>query len=205
MKRAVLALVGLLVASAVAACSPTTKAAVVAEACRATESKSAAHAVTRSYEMQVEMVLSEPMYTQEEVAKQHPTSGEVMLAGEMGEPMVNGVPAGDGAPMMSPSPGSGMSGSSMSSPSGTSARRHLEVHICSRADGHVVADAHPTITMTDTRTRAAQTVPFAAMRGVDEGPEDIHYGNVVEVVAGDPYSIGVTQGREAATVTVTAI
>jgi hypothetical protein len=62
---------------------------------------------------------------------------------------------------------------------------HLEVHICTPA-GKVVTGAHPAITVN------GAMVPVTVMQGVDEGAADLHYGNNVNLEAGQKVTIVVT-------------
>jgi hypothetical protein len=120
---------------------------------------------TRSYVFALSLGPAEKMWTPAQVRAQHPTSGEVMLGGTMGHSMSMG----------------GLS-------------RHLEVKITSRATGKVVAGAHPTIVLVDQRAmdRMPMKLSVAIMRGVDEGADDLHYGNNVDVIAGHVYQVTVT-------------
>ena len=78
---------------------------------------------TKHYKLTLIVGPKEAMYTAEEVAMKHYTSGEVMVGNDS----------------MS------MGGMSMGA-----ANRHLEVHVASRATGKVVTNVRPTITLTDT-------------------------------------------------------
>ncbi|RDJ93453.1 hypothetical protein B4Q13_21800, partial [Lacticaseibacillus rhamnosus] len=106
----------------------------------------------------------EAMWTPAQVRAKHPPSGEVMLAGSMGG-------------------GMSMGGSS----------RHVEVKIMSRSNGKVVTSAHPRITVVAESAKNAMAIqlPYAGMRGVDEGSADIHYGNNVDLVGGHKYRVTV--------------
>lgn len=129
----------------------------------------AAGAVTvtaASHVMTVVVGPVEQMYSQQQVSATHPTSGEVMLRGEMA--MASGT-----------------------TPGGPNQLRHLEVHICTTA-GAVVADASPTIQLRDTTTGRAEAVPVAVMEGVTAGAADLHYGNNITVHAGDAYVVDVS-------------
>ncbi len=75
----------------------------------------------------------------------------------------------------------GMAGMEM----GGGTQRHLEVHICTPA-GKVVTGAHPAITVN------GAMVPVAVMQGVDEGAADLHYGNNVNLEAGQKVTVVVT-------------
>jgi hypothetical protein len=75
----------------------------------------------------------------------------------------------------------GMAGMDM----GSGSQRHLEVHICTPA-GKVVTGAHPAITVN------GAMVPVAVMEGVNAGAADYHYGNNVNLKAGQKVTIVVT-------------
>jgi len=119
---------------------------------------------TKSYVFELSVGMAEKMWTPAEVRAKHPKGGEVMLAGSMGG-------------------GMSMGGSA----------RHVEVQIVKRSTGKVVATAHPTITLVDQNVKNAMAmkVPFAIMRGVDEGAADVHYGNNVDLVVGHRYRVTV--------------
>jgi len=72
----------------------------------------------------------------------------------------------------------GMAGMDM----GSGSQRHLEVHICTTG-GKVVAGAHPSITVNGVM------VPVAVMEGVREGAADLHYGNNVDLKAGQKVKV----------------
>jgi hypothetical protein len=81
----------------------------------------------------------------------------------------------------------GMAGMDM----GGGIQRHLEVHICTPS-GKVVTGAHPAITVN------GAMVPVAVMEGVGEGTADLHYGNNVNLKAGQQVTVVVTfAGRKA--------
>lgn len=84
--------------------------------------------------------------------------------------------------------------------------RHVEVKIVKRSTGKVVGTAHPAIGLVDQNVSNAMTVkvPFAVMRGVDEGSADLHYGNNVDLVGGHRYRVTVTLAGEQAVFQVTA-
>jgi hypothetical protein len=126
---------------------------------------------TKGYVFKLSIGMSEQMWTQAQVRAKHPTTGEVMLMGSMGGAMSMG-----------------------------GAARHLEVHIISRADGKVVAGAHPTITAMDTTVKngMAIKVPVAVMEGITAGAADLHYGNNVHLITGHTYKITVTLHGERA-------
>lgn len=130
----------------------------------------------------------EKTYSQAEVSNQHPTSGEMMLRGQMTMP-------GDGA-------GSGMPGASMSG-SAAGQVRHLEVHICTLS-GTVVSDANPSIRLHDTTAGTAVNVPVAMMQGVMAGASDLHYGNNISMTPGHSYSAEVMLNGAAATFQIPA-
>ncbi len=134
---------------------------------------------TATYTMVLDANASEAMYTQAQVAAQHPQTGEVMLQGQMntmGGSGNNASPTtmmGTATTMMgtatttahAPMTTTPMGHSSMVTTTtamgktsntqtatpgmGGAYVRHLEVHICSRTTGKVVQNAQPTITVVD--------------------------------------------------------
>lgn len=80
----------------------------------------------------------------------------------------------------------GMAGMEM----GGGSRRHLAEHICS--GGKVVTGAHPAITVN------GAMVPVAVMEGVGEGVSDYHYGNNVNLKAGQKVTVVVKLQEHAA-------
>jgi hypothetical protein len=122
---------------------------------------------THSYVFALELGPVETMYTPTEVRSQHPKSGELVLSGSLTV---------------------GMAGMTTSS----SAQRHLEVHVCT-SGGAVYTKGHPMITIDDTSSKAPlMMVPVATMEGIGEGVSDFHYGNNVELTAGDHLTVDVT-------------
>ena len=76
---------------------------------------------------------------------------------------------------------------------------HLEVHICARTTGGVIANAHPTIVLVDeTNHRTPTKIPVAVMEGIDVGRADLHYGNTVAMPHHHRYTIRVTTKHERA-------
>ena len=130
-------------------------------------------ATTASYKFVLHVGMPERMYTPAQVKKLHPKSGEVMVGGSMA-----------------------MGGMTMGS---QNRARHLEVQICSRKTGAVVAGAMPTISLSDSMGMITH-VPVAMMRGVDAGMDDMHYGNNVTMPAGQKLTVKVTLDGETATV-----
>jgi hypothetical protein len=132
---------------------------------------------TTSYVFTLSLGMAEEMWTPAQVRAKHPSSGEVMLRGTMAGAM-------------------SMGGSS----------RHVELKILNRSTGKVMTTAHPTIVLLDQDMRNAMAVkvPFAAMRGVDAGSSDTHYGNNVDLVGGHRYRVTVTLAGERAVFQVTA-
>jgi hypothetical protein len=86
LRRALVAAIAVSGAYALAACggggTAATTSATVAAACLS-GTGSNAHATTNSYVVQVDLGSVETMYTPAQVTSQHPTSGEVMLRGQM--------------------------------------------------------------------------------------------------------------------------
>ena len=132
---------------------------------------------TKSYVFKLTVGMAEEMWTPAQVRAKHPTSGEVMLGGTMGGAMSMGGSA-----------------------------RHVEVGIVKRSTGKVITTAHPAISLRDLDMSNAMTVkvPFAVMRGVDEGVADTHYGNNVDLVGGHRYGVTVLLGGEQAVFKMTA-
>ena len=166
---------------------------------------------------------SEAMYTQAQVAAQHPKTGEVMLRGQMntmgGSGASNSTPttmmgtattmaatpmttAPMGNSSMNTTTTSAMGNTSdtqMATGMGGADVRHLEVHICSRSTGKVVQNAQPTITVVDhTSNDMADHVSVAEMEGIDAGVADLHYGNNVTMPAMHRYTVTVTLNGEQA-------
>lgn len=126
---------------------------------------------------------SETMYSSQQVRRMHPKNGEVMLGGQM--------------------QGSGMGNmNGASSMSGMGAMRHLEVHVCTRRGEKVVTSPAPTIMMVS--GSKTQMVPVAQMEGIDEGRKDFHFGNNVEMMKGQTYTVRVTEASDYAVFHVTA-
>jgi hypothetical protein len=140
---------------------------------------------TAHYRMVLQIGATEVMYTASEAKAKHPTSGEIMIGGRM----VDGI-TGVGAEASKPA-------SAKTSPD----LRHLELHVYSRATGKMVPEAHVTIGVigADKKSRA---VPIARMYGIDEGPDDLHYGNNFALPAGT-YVIDAAVNGERARFSVT--
>ena len=180
-------------------------------------------AQTMHYLMVLNIGPTETMYTQAQVDAQHPTTGEVMISGQMtdmgspgmSEPAMSspgmsaaamaaamGSPAASGseAMMASPSSMAMASGSAMPGSGVGASARHLEIHICSLADGSVVQDAQPTIRVVDQSSGGMTTqVPVAVMEGIGMGTADLHYGNNLDMPAGHAYTVTVTLNSDIAT------
>lgn len=138
----------------------------------------------------------EAMYSQAEVKSKHPSSGEVMLRGQM-----DMQPGGPGGGTMSMS--GDMNGMNMNGASNSGNIRHLEVHICT-ASGSVVTDANPSMRLRDRTDGAVATVPVAVMQGVTSGSSDLHYGNNISVTLGDSYVVDVAVNGTSATLPLPA-
>ncbi|MDP1876054.1 MAG: hypothetical protein Q8M17_00645 [Actinomycetota bacterium] len=120
---------------------------------------------TAGYRMVLAVGEPEAMYTQDEVDANSPMSGELMVAGTMMDPGTAGASDGD---MMS------------GNAAGT---RHVEVAICDLATGAMVTGADVTM-MVAVGGAAAQAMPVAEMRGLDEPATQNHYGNNVPMTSG---------------------
>jgi hypothetical protein len=118
---------------------------------------------------------TETMYSSQEVSKMHPRSGEVMLGGHMRGGSMNNMSGG-------------------TTMSGMGATRHLEVHICTRQGHKVVTGPPPTITLTS--GRRAQEIPVVDMQGIGEGLNDFHFGNNVQLMRGQTYTVSVREAND---------
>ncbi len=126
---------------------------------------------TSTYNLVAEIGGLQAMYTPAEAASQHPKTGEEMFGGTMV------MPAGT----TSPSP----------------EWHHLEVHVFDKKTGDVVKTMTPVITVTSGATGQIQQVPIVVMQGIVEGPSDYHYGNNIDLPAGQ-YTVTVVIGSETA-------
>ena len=134
------------------------------------------HAKTASYSLTLVVGPSEAMYTQAEVKKMHPKSGEVMVGGAM------------------------MAGS-MSAMKGQT-ERHLELQVRTRASGAVVTNVIPQISVTDATAKSmGEKLSVSVMEGVGQGMADVHYGNNVSLRAGDVYKVSIVVRGEKASFT----
>jgi hypothetical protein len=129
-------------------------------------------AATKAYYLVGDAGPEETMYTSDQIASMHPTTGEVMVGGSMS--------GGDGMSMPS-------DGTSMPMEAGAT-MRHIEVHICSKDTGRAVGGAMPTMDIQDV-TAGTKTVSMSAaeMQGLDRNPMDTHYGNNASLMSGHAY------------------
>ncbi len=134
---------------------------------------------TSSYNLSLEVGPLQPMYTPAQVASQHPKAGEVMFSGQMAMP-----------------PGM----ANMESMAGMSAPgwHHLEVHFYDKTSGYPVKDLSPVITVTNTGSGQAQTVPIVTMQGINEGARDFHYGNNIQLPSGQYHVTATANGQTGA-------
>jgi hypothetical protein len=157
-----------------------------------------------------------PMYSLDQFKSQHPTTGHVMLRGQMAMSGMSGSSAMSGSSPGAMSSSNAMSSSGSMGAMGSSGMgsggamgsqdtslRHLEVYIHSKATGAVVPDATPRITVTDkTAGGTAQDVPFMAMESIGPNgqlvPETVHYGNTVSIPGGHRFITDVTVGCQTA-------
>jgi hypothetical protein len=170
-----------------------------------------AMAETGSYRLELDIGDPEQMYSKADATRQKPTSGEIMVSGQMagGTPSPGG--GMKGMPGMSPPsggspPGGGMKGMPGMAPTGADAQadpamRHLELHVRSKSTGKAVRNAKVSITVTDPAGPPI-TVPIAVMYGIAEGQEDWHYGNNVRLPPGQ-YGVQVTADGKTAHFEVT--
>lgn len=138
---------------------------------------------TASYNLVAEIGPIQAMFTPAQVAAQHPKTGEEMFSGTMVMP-----------PGMDPSQ---MEMGNMPGMNIPPEWHHLEVHIFDRKTGDVVKTISPVITVTNNLTGKMQQVPDVAMQGIVEGPGDYHYGNNVDLPAGN-YTVTAVIGSETA-------
>lgn len=129
---------------------------------------------TAHYLLDLKIGPAEQMFSTDDPAAHRPTTGEVMVDGDMS-----------------------MAGMSMA----VGDERHLEVHVYTLDKGDVVTDAKVAITVTGPSSKTTEEVPVVKMYGVVEGPSDTHYGNNVSLPPGT-YSIAVTVNGESAEFTV---
>jgi len=135
---------------------------------------------TPTYNLSLEVGGLQPMYTPAQVAKTHPKSGEIMFTGQMQMPAGSSDSSGTAFP-----PG----------------WRHLEVHVFDKK-GDVVKTVDPQITITNTASGQAQSVPIVTMQGIADGIHDFHYGNNVLMPSG-AYAVSVQIGNESASFSLT--
>jgi hypothetical protein len=183
--------------------------------------------LTARYKMVLDVNPTETMYTQAQVAAQHPTTGEVMLRGQMNgmsgtgnssSTTMMGTATTMGHAPMSTTSTSPMGHSSMTTSTtvmgntsttgmggtGGANERHLEVHVCSRSTGKVVQNAQPTITVVDhAGTGMTDHVSVAEMEGIGATVADLHYGNNVTMPAMHRYTVTVVLNGEKAAFDIT--
>jgi len=121
-------------------------------------------ALTPHYRMVLRVGPAEAMYTAAEAHAHHPASGEIMVGGRMTDGMA-GI-------------GHGHAGMTMPD------RRHVELHVFSRATGKVVVEAHVTMAIAGSDNKWS-SVPIARMYGIEAGPDDMHFGNNMSLPGGD--------------------
>lgn len=126
---------------------------------------------TTTYNLVAEIGGLQAMYTPAQVSSQHPKTGEVMFGGSMTMP-----------------------------PETTNISpywHHLEIHIFDKKTGNVIKTANPVLTVKNYVTGQTIQVPIVVMQGIVEGPNDIHYGNNVDLPKGE-YTVTVVIGSETA-------
>ncbi len=156
-------------------------------------------ATTAKYVMVLNVGAAETMYTKDEVVANHPTSGEVMIGGQMDMGGAGSTPRSSGS---APSTTMMMGHSSPTSMAGSSgaATAHVEVHICDRATGKTATNVMPVITVVDDSMHSKPSnVPVAVMQGVGAPAYDTHYGNNVAMPTGHNYTVVVTLKGDTAT------
>ena len=134
-------------------------------------------ATTKSYIFMLTLGMPEHIWTPAQAKTMHPKTGELVLNGPMDQAMPMGA-----------------------------TQRQLEVRISSRATGDPVAGASPTITVTDVsgQNHSIVTVPVDELEGVRAGADDLHYGNNIDLVAGDTYTVVVTLSGQRAVLRASA-
>jgi len=147
---------------------------------RAGEAPVKQEALTPHYRLVLQIGPTETMYTATEARMRHPTSGEIMVGGQMTDEIVGMAHRSNGKPDPD--------------------RRHVELHVYSRATGKIVVEAHVTIAVAGTDKKSL-SLPIARMYGIDEGPDDMHYGNNVVLRPGT-YSVRAAVNGERARFTV---
>jgi hypothetical protein len=138
-------------------------------------------AQTAHYRLELQIGPTEMMYMPNEVAAKHPSDGEVMVGGVMGTAMNMSMGMSMGMEMPN--------------------ARHLEVHVYPLGKDTAVTNAKVKILVTDLTAKKTQKVAAAKMYGIKEGPSDTHYGNNVELPAGN-YRVDISVNGEAANFTV---
>ncbi len=134
---------------------------------------------TSSYNLTLEVGPLQPMYTPAEVSAQHPKAGEVMFSGQM---------------VMPPGMANMASMAGMSAPGWY----HLEAHFFDKTSGYPVRGLDPVITVTNTGSGQAQTLPIVTMQGINEGSRDFHYGNNIQLPKGPYHVTATTEGQTGA-------
>lgn len=155
-------------------------------ACRAAPAASVAEATTASYRLDLVIGPAEEMMSHP-TGTAHPMGGEVMLSGQMAMLPGMSTASGDTATMSVPVED-----------------RHLEVHVCSKTTGQVVANLQPSVSIVDESAGGAtQQLPVAVMQDAVQGASDLHYGNNVVMAPGHAYDVQVVIGSERASFKVT--
>lgn len=113
------------------------------------------------YKLMLQIGPLEKMYTEAQVKKLHPMSGEVMVSGTMA-----------------------MSGMGMNGMKGAAVNHHLELHVYNRTTGKTLTKVMVALTITTPAGKLIQKVPIVVMYGIKEGVNDWHYGNNVALKHG---------------------
>lgn len=142
-----------------------------------------ATAETDHHRLELDIAGREQMYSKTDAERLKPTSGEIMVSGQM----VGGTGGMQAMP--------GMSSNNLMQ-TGT-AMRHLELHVRSKATGQAIHDVDVGMTVADPAGRQRMVVPIAVMYGIAEGLDDWHYGNNVHLLPGH-YVVLVTANHESA-------
>jgi hypothetical protein len=141
--------------------------------------RAAENATTASYKLTFDVGPMEAMYTRAQAKAEHPSTGEVMLAG--------GAMAAVGT-----------GGHAMGMEGGLTG--HVEVHVRSRSTGRVLGGLTPAILLQDVSTKSVPVqLQVVSMEGVGAGAADLHYGNNVSLQAGHRYRVVVRIDGQRAT------
>ena len=121
--------------------------------------------MTGHYRLVLRIGPPEPVFTLAEARARRPRSGEVMVGGQTAD-----MPASMDRDVAAAS---------------EEGFRHLELHVDSRATEKPVIEAHVTLTVASADRKSSRAVPIARLYDIEQGLEDLHYGNNVPLPPGD--------------------